>query len=73
MSLKQGEIDITQLLRDTASQIEDGYFTTHPKFSLLASMRAIDITDTKVDTGLGGNKQLTIKERIQKSRRVFAN
>lgn len=71
MSSEQGGIDITQLLRDTANLIEDGYFTTHPNFSIEGSMRSVDITDPKVDTGLGGHGLMTIKERIQKGYSVF--
>ena len=61
------ETDITSLLRNTASQIADGYFTTHPAFNFEASMRAIDIMDERVDSGLGMQDVLTIKERIEQS------
>ena len=71
MTSEQKGMDITQLLRETAHQIEDGYFTTHPGFSIEGSMRSVDITDPKVDTGIGGHELMTIKERIQKGRSVF--
>ena len=71
MNCNQGETDITQLLRDTASQIPDGYFAAHSDFNLEASMRAIDIMDPKVDSGIGLNELLTIEEHIQKSQNAF--
>lgn len=71
MNCGEGETDITQLLRDTASQIPDGYFVAHSGFSLEASMRAIDILDIKVDSGIGLNTLLTIDERIQQSQSAF--
>lgn len=68
----EGEcIDITQLLRDTSSKLADGYFAASPKFNFEAAMRAIDIMDPKVDSGIGAMSIMTIKERIRNSIVVF--
>lgn len=71
MSSEEECIDITQLLHDTSSKIADGYFTASPRFNFEAAMRAIDIMDPKVDSGIGAMNIMTIQERIRNSIIVF--
>ena len=53
MEKSESWVDITSLLRAAASEIRPGRFVAGPKFSFEASMRAIDIMDPKIDSGLG--------------------
>lgn len=45
--------DITDLLHDAASELEEGEFIAGKDFSHVEAMRAIDISDPKVDVGMG--------------------
>ena len=45
-------IDITELVRSAASELEDGRFIASPDFNYEAAMRSIDIDDPKIDTGM---------------------
>lgn len=57
--------DITQLLREAASEISDGSFIASDAFNYEASMRSIDIMDKKVDSGMGLVGFETIEERLE--------
>lgn len=46
-------VDITDVIRAAAKEIPSGQFIAGPNFSFEESMRAIDIMDPKIDTGLG--------------------
>ena len=45
-------IDITELIRNAASELEEGQFIASPDFSYEAAMRSIDIDDPKIDSGM---------------------
>lgn len=45
--------DITDLLRDAASELNEGEFIAGKDFVHVEAMRAIDISDPKVDVGMG--------------------
>ena len=45
--------DITDLLRDAASELDEGEFIAGKDFVHVEAMRAIDISDPKVDVGMG--------------------
>ena len=53
MEKSESWVDITSLVRAAAGEIRPGQFVAGPSFSFEASMRAIDIMDPKIDTGLG--------------------
>ena len=69
--MESGRVDITQILKDTASQIDNGYFTSHSRFSYEGAMRAIDILDPKVDSGIGIRSDLSVSERVRQRIIVF--
>ena len=50
MSLKW--TDITELIQNAASELEEGQFIASPDFSYEAAMRSIDIDDPKIDSGM---------------------
>ena len=52
MEQKQEWTDITALVKEAASELEEGIFIAAPDFNYEASMRSIDITDPKIDTGI---------------------
>lgn len=47
--------DITDLLRDAASELNEGEFIAGKDFVHVEAMRAIDISDPKVDVGNGSD------------------
>lgn len=53
MEEKECWVDITDVIRAAAKEIRPGQFIAGPSFSFEESMRAIDIMDPKIDTGLG--------------------
>ena len=52
MEKKEDWIDITALVKEAASELEEGLFIAASDFNYEASMRSIDITDPKIDTGI---------------------
>ena len=52
MEQEQDWDDITALVKEAASELEEGIFIAAPDFNYEASMRSIDITDPKIDTGI---------------------
>ena len=52
MEKKEDWIDITALVKEAASELEEGLFIAASDFNYEALMRSIDITDPKIDTGI---------------------
>lgn len=57
--------DITQLIREAASEISDGSFIASDSFNYEASMRSINIMNKKVDSGMELVGFETIEERLE--------
>lgn len=63
--------DITELLKEAATEIRSGSFIAADDFNYEASMRAIDIMDKKIDAGMNVVGFDSIKMRLKESEVVF--
>ena len=64
--------DITDLLRDAASELNEGEFIAGKDFRHIEAMRAIDISDPKVDVGMGLMGVQSIKCLAEHGTELFA-
>lgn len=71
MSLKW--IDITELIRSAASELEEGQFIASPNFDYETAMRSIDIDDPKIDSGMGAMTIEPIPYLIKQGSGEFTN
>ena len=65
--------DITDLLRDAASELNEGEFIAGKDFVHVEAMRAIDISDPKVDVGMGLMGVNSRGYLAEHGKRVFAS
>lgn len=73
MEEKQDWVDITKLVREAASELEEGNFIAAPDFNYEASMRSIDITDPKIDTGIDAMSVKSVTYQVAHGLEILDN